>query len=204
MELFCSDGATLATSTDWLSAFPRASENAMAGTNSRADLAVLYCDLGRLQEGLAALESTLVGIFRGGRRRGALVLTCARAVIGRSDGPVRLELRGAYGRTVVRREPYRTVVRHRAPYYGRVVVRSGTRITDIAHPITVWSSPAGLIGLSFAEVAGKRRRPLTSAEAEGADRTQRGGLSLIVGNLSCRRVLNGLRDPRPFAPHLAG
>ena len=126
MELFCSDGATLATSTDWLSAFPRGSENAMAGTNSRADLAVLYCDLGRLQEGLAALESTLVGIFRGGRRRGALVLTCARAVIGRSDGPVRLELRGAYGRTVVRREPYRTVVRHRAPYYGRVVVRSGT------------------------------------------------------------------------------
>ena len=37
--------------------------------------------------------------------------------------------RGAYGRTIVRRGPYRTVVRHRpyyghrAPYYGRVVVR---------------------------------------------------------------------------------
>jgi hypothetical protein len=37
--------------------------------------------------------------------------------------------RGAYGRTVVRRGPYRTVVRHRpyygyrAPYYRRVVVR---------------------------------------------------------------------------------
>jgi hypothetical protein len=59
MELFCSDGATLATSTDWLSAFPRGSEKAMAGTNSRADLVVLYCDLGRLQEGLAALESAI-------------------------------------------------------------------------------------------------------------------------------------------------
>jgi hypothetical protein len=27
--------------------------------NSRADLVVLYCDLGRLQEGLAALESAI-------------------------------------------------------------------------------------------------------------------------------------------------
>ena len=44
MELFCSDGATLATSTDWLSAFPRGSEKAMAGTNSRADFVVLTCD----------------------------------------------------------------------------------------------------------------------------------------------------------------
>ena len=31
--------------------------------------------------------------------------------------------RGAYGRTVVRRGPYRTVARYRAPYYGRAVVR---------------------------------------------------------------------------------
>ena len=75
-----------------------------------------------------------------------------------------------------------TVVRHRAPYYGRVVVRHEPcfgyrapivvdRITDIALPITAVrssadritdgpSSAAGLTGLSSADVSGKRRRLL--------------------------------------------
>jgi hypothetical protein len=120
MELFCSDGATLATSTDWLSAFPRGSEKAMAGTNSRADLVVLYCDLGRLQEGLAALEYA------------------------------------------------------------------------IAHPITaVWWPPT---------VLRTDGRPPTWLVRAGRAKEA----SLTIGNPSRRRVLNGLRDPRQFAPHLAG
>jgi hypothetical protein len=70
---------------------------------------------------------------------------------------------------------------------------SADRTTDIAHPITaVRSSAAGLTGLSSADVAGNRRRPLLG---RGRGR---------VGNLSRRRVLNGLRDPGPFAPTWPG
>ena len=42
-----------------------------------------------------------------------------------SDYAAYVVRRGAYGRTLVRRGPYRTVARYRAPYYGRVVVRRG-------------------------------------------------------------------------------
>ena len=68
MELFCSDGATLATSTDVMAAPRRVWRH----------------------------WSQRWWAFPWGRRRGALALTCARAVIGRSDGPVRLGV-GAVG-----------------------------------------------------------------------------------------------------------
>jgi hypothetical protein len=96
---------------------------------------------------------------------------------------------------------------------------SAGRITDIALPITAVrssadhitdgrSSAAGLTGLSSADVAGKRRRPLLGrGRGSGQDSDHcPGGVRkpLTVGNLSRHRVLNGLRDPRPFAPTWPG
>ena len=96
---------------------------------------------------------------------------------------------------------------------------SADRITDIALPITAVrssadritdgrSSAAGLTGLSSADVAGKSRRLLIGRGRGGAELgplpRRRKEPSLTVGNLSRRRVLNRLRDPRPFAPTWPG
>ena len=107
--------------------------------------------------------------------------------------------RGAYGRTVVRRGPYRPSSAIAHPITA--VWWSAGRITDIALPITAVrssadritdgpSSAAALTGLSSADVAEVRGDGHCSAEARGRE----------LGPLPRRRKEASLTSREPFSP----